>query len=493
MARRNLTNPIQRSGETWLSRRLTRAFGRRDVRDIEEPLTVQASYFRYGIAAIGLIGIVAVVVSIIMPAGKAGTATFITLKSGGRYVKYDNQWHSVPNLASARLILNSPADAKKVDEKELRSAPLGPPMGIAFAPDSLTVNDSGRPRWSVCSAQQPTTSMTSASDKDVETTVVGGATLNSQSHTMAGTEAALVVTPEDKDTHWLLYDGHRAIVGDDSEVWNALGISESQRSTATVVSRAVLNTIPQHPTIEVPALDRMGSQSAAAPRWAVGSVLRARVGDQATTYVVADDGVQIINETVARLLINDGAEEFPDAPMSVISRLTPVDHLTPGDFPSSPPLLMGGKTVCTTWEKTDDPSPKFTMSVASQLPLNPDQRPVDLLPSTGATITADKAYFPPGDNWLIRILGGANGTSTPASQRWIVTPNGTRYAIGAGTQQADPLGALGMQDATPAPIPWSVASLLNEGASLTFANALVYHDTTYDSPNIKPAPREGGE
>ncbi|MGI6798557.1 type VII secretion protein EccB [Gordonia sihwensis] len=493
MARRYLTTQVQRSGYVWMMRRLTRAFGRRDVRDIDEPLTKQGASYRYGWIAIALIGIAAFVVSMLMPAGKAGTATFVTLKSGGRYVMYDGQWHSVPNLASARLILNEPADAKKVDEKELRSAPLGPPMGIAFAPDSLTVASPDHPRWSVCSAQEPSTSMSSASKTDLTTTVVGGTALSSRAHDVRGTEGVLVVTPEDKDTHWLLFRGHRAIVSDDSEVWNALGISEDQRDNATVVSRALLNTIPEYDTIDVPELDRMGLPSGASSRWNVGTVLRSQVGNQATTYVVADDGVQVINETIARLLINAGAEEFSDAPMSLVSRLKTVSHLNPAAFPSAPPLLLSRKSVCSTWEKDGTAPEQFTLSVSEELPLEQDQRPVDLLPATGATLSADQAYFTPGDNWLVHILGGESDSTAAGSQRWFITPNGTRYAIGAGTQNADPFGALGFEGSETAPIPWSVASLLTQGATLSFANALVFHDQAFDSPNIKPAPREGGE
>ncbi|MCK0441137.1 type VII secretion protein EccB [Gordonia alkaliphila] len=492
MPRRHLTNPVQRSGEAWMMNRLTRAFGRRDTRDIPEPLSLQATHFRYGFIAVIVLCIAAIVTGFILPSGKAGTANFIVTKQGGRYVKYDDAWHSVPNLASARLILNSPVEAKKVDENELRSAPMGPAMGIAFAPDSLSVTKSTHPRWSVCSAQEPSTSLTSASSKDITTTVVGGTGLNSLAHKLSGSEATLAVTDQDKDAYWLVWNGKRALVSDDTEVWNALGISEEKRAAATVVSRAVLNTIPSAPTIAAPTMDRMGQSSSVASQWDVGTVLRTQVGDEVSTYAVADDGVQVINETIARLLINSGAEEYTDAPVSVIARLKSVHHIDTGGFPASPPLIIAGKTVCSTWQKDGTTPAQFSVSVAPKLPLNEDQQPAELLPSQGATLRADNAYLTAGDNWLVNIIG-SDRDDVAGAQSWFITPNGVRYAIGAGTQNADPRGALGLGSVTPVPMPWSMAQLLTEGESLTFANALVYTDRSFDSPNQKPAPREGGQ
>jgi type VII secretion protein EccB len=471
-----------------MMKRLERAFGRRDVRDINEPLSVQSAYFRWGLAAIALMAIAAFVVGLLFPAGKAGTANFIALKSGGRYVKYDNQWHSVPNLASARLILNSPSDAKSVSDSELVSLPIGPPMGIPVAPDALSVTDEEHVRWSVCSTQSAESSASSATDADVLTTVIGGTALNSRARQVQGGEAVIVTTVDDPNTFWLVFDGHRAVLPGAPEIRNALGVSEENMQSAAVVSRAVLNAIPQYPTITAPSLDRLGEKSSKVGDWLVGTVLRTRVGDEKTTYVVADDGVQVVSETIARLLINSGSDEVVDAPMSVISRVATVGHISVDQFPARPPLIISDRSVCPMWEQDGTKPSSLSVYVADTLPLDESQKPVTLLTAKGATVTADEAYVSPGTRWLLRIVGADNATRTGA-QKWFLDSNGIRYAIGqAAGENADPLKALGIKG-DPRPIPWSIAQLFTEGAQLSFANALVYHDKMPDSPNQQAAPR----
>jgi len=117
---------------------------------------------------------------------------------------------------------------------------------------------------------------------------------------------------------------------------------------------------------------------------------------------------------------------------------------------------------------------------------------VTLLVSKGATLSADQAYVTPGSRWLLRIVG-ADSATREGAQKWFLDSNGIRYAIGqAAGDSADPLKALGLSD-DPRPIPWSIAQLFTEGAQLSFANALVYHDKLPDSPNQQAAPRNDDE
>lgn len=78
-------------------------------------------------------------------------AFIVEKETGARYVLLDGALHPVLNYASAKLLLGEQLHVVSVSVRSLESAPHGPPIGIASAPDSLpdAAHMAGS-TWSVC-------------------------------------------------------------------------------------------------------------------------------------------------------------------------------------------------------------------------------------------------------------------------------------------------------------------------------------------------------
>ncbi len=382
-------------------------------------------------------------------------------ESGALYVRVGDRWHPVLNLASARLIAGTDAYPQPVPESELGRTKRGPLLGIPGAPQLL-----GRPltgdeaAWTICD--------THGKPGLAATAIVIGRTDESSVRRLAPDRAILVAAGAGSPAY-LLYNGRRAVVDlGDAAVVRALRL---EGRVPHIVSRALLNAVPEAPAITAPRIRGAGGAASGLPGFTVGSVLRITRGDGDEYYVVLSAGVQRIGAVAADLLrFSDSqgtASVIPVAPDVI--RATPVANTLPiSTFPDRAPTVPAGKaddgdtTYCATW--APGRSAGMAFMAGTGLPLPPGQLPVTLAQADGRDPVLDAVYLPPGRSAYVR----ANG---PLGTRYLVTDTGVRFAI-HDDEAAHDLGLPG--EALPAP--WPMLAALPSGPELSRANASVARD-----------------
>ncbi len=139
-------------------------------------------------------------VALLRPQSALGQAPIVMgRESGALYVRVDDVWHPVLNLASARLIAATNANPQPVSESELGHTKRGPLLGIPGAPQLLDQPLAGaESAWAICD-----------SDNGGSTTVVVGPAEDSSAQVLTAEQMILVATESGSPTY-LLYGGRRA-------------------------------------------------------------------------------------------------------------------------------------------------------------------------------------------------------------------------------------------------------------------------------------------
>ena len=387
-------------------------------------------------------------------------------ESGALYVRVGDTWHPVLNLASARLIAATEANPRPVRESELGRTKRGPLLGIPGAPQLLGAPVSAdESTWMICDT-----------DRDAATTIVVGRPAGSAVRRLEP-DHAMLVTPGSGSPAYLLYDGQRAAVDlADGAVVRALRL-EGHRPR--VVSRTLLNAIPEAAPIAAPRIPGAGAEAAGFPGFLVGSVLRITRGDGDEYYVVLTSGIQRIGAVAADLLRfsnSHGIANFITVAPDVIRASPIVGTLPVATFPNRPPREGGmdnaDSTVCAAWAPAI-PGPSGQAGIAylagTGLPVPAGQVPVALSQADGNGPALDAVYLPPGRSVYVRGSGRI-GT------RYLVTDTGVRFAI-HDDDAAHDLGLL-----APTLAPWLVLATLPSGPELSRQNALVAWDTIPGPP-----------
>jgi type VII secretion protein EccB len=357
------------------------------------------------------------------------TAILVEKESGARYVfrTDDGRLHPVLNHASALLLVNSPdAHVVLVSRATLASAPLGSPLGIAGAPDSVPPRGSLRTGgWTLCSTGGHRVLLVGVPAR-------GGRPLVPPSAGVVG--EGLLLSTVDGDGY-LVHDGKRYRIAHPETALAALGWSGRQPSR---VAPEIVNAIPAGPDLRAPDLPDRGQPSAAAPGAKVGQVYTTG-GHQ---YAVAlADGVYDLTEVQAALLLADPA----GAPAATVStaqygalRRSSV-KLEP--LPANAPSLV---------------TPTRSVCVA-------DGR---VLLDPGLPDGADGVYVPRGSGALVEA---AASTSAPpgSGALSLVTDAGVRYPIGS----PELLAALGYLGVAPVRVPAGLVALVPSGPALDPAAA----------------------
>lgn len=160
-------------------------------------------------------------VALLRPQSALGQAPIVMgRESGALYVRVDDVWHPVLNLASARLIAATNANPQPVSESELGHTKRGPLLGIPGAPQLLDQPLAGaESAWAICD-----------SDNGGSTTVVVGPAEDSSAQVLTAEQMILVATESGSPTY-LLYGGRRAVVdlADPAVVW-ALRLQAGSRT-----------------------------------------------------------------------------------------------------------------------------------------------------------------------------------------------------------------------------------------------------------------------
>ncbi len=333
-------------------------------------------------------------------------------ETGALYVRVDDVWHPVPNLASARLVAGTNVGPHLVRKSTLAHAKRGPLLGIPSAPHDL-----GEPlapaeiRWTICDSRGTV---------GPATTAIVGSAAGSLMHGLAA-EQTVLVTSAGVAPVYLLYQGQRALIDpNDPVVMRALRL-EGQRPRK--VSRTLLNALPEAPPITVPRITGAdGRRSSAVPGFPVGSVLRVVRANGDDYYVVLAGGVQRVGQVAAdliRLSDSRGARSIAAVAPDVIGSIPTVNTLPVGTFPERTPAPPNddGATLCASWT-----AGHTSLSAGQALPLPAGQLPVPLAQADNGGSALDAVYLPAGRSVYVRATGLAGGDARAGSSlprhRW---------------------------------------------------------------------------
>ncbi|GED98324.1 type VII secretion protein EccB [Gordonia crocea] len=460
---RQLTTRAQVSGYRFLLHRAEHALVRRDARMLHDPMRAQRQSVTVGLVLALLVAAGAGVYGLIRPVGSVADAPIVASRSdGGLYVVVDHTAHPVLNLASARLIAQTPADPKAVSPAALRTLPRGPVLGIVGAPNAI--GGAAAATWAVCDAARAHT----------ETRRTAVVVTDGPSPSGIGPERGLFVLVG--DTHYLVYRlGHgtaqrtvRArIDAGDARVRRVLGLDDA---VPRHLSPALADAIEEVAPLTVPAVTGAGSPGVLG--MAVGTVFAVpALEGRADHFVVLSRGVQPVSAVAAALLrmTDDAAPAVPvvapgRAASAAVVRELPVEH-----FPQRVPRLVAAldaPVACQSWYRPPGaPAATTALWVGTAVPGGP---PVAVVGADGTGPGVDEVRVAAGATHDVRVTG-MDPRSSRRHGRFLVGDTGMRYAV-ADDEAARMLG-LG----EPGLAPWPILRLLPTGPDLSRAEALVAH------------------
>ena len=382
--------------------------------------------------------------------------------TGALFVRVDDRFHPVPDLASARLVLGSPVTPERVPENTIAEAPRGPALGIPGGPAILPAASDTALTWSACDGEIPRS---------------------------RGSVTAIVAAPEEPADSWspqqgivvnrggqgwLVADGRRTRIDlGDSVLMDVFGLSSWPHST---LSDAVLDLLPEGPPLERIEVPGSGEPAPHGPSgFVVGEVFSVEAATGTEHYVVVLDGVQRIPALVADLLRVEG----PSA-RSAHNRVLAPAHLTAPkvevlDLAGLPRALpqraeADGAIVCSWWSADGVDGPVRSGMYSARQVSDISGRPTTYLAGADAGGTRIDAVSLPAGGVVARPVSiAATGTASPGLA--LITDGGVRHAL-PDTESAKALGL----DAGPVVVPGPLLQRLVEGPELRREQALLAVD-----------------
>jgi type VII secretion protein EccB len=391
------------------------------------------------------------------------SAVFLEKGSGARYVYLasDQKLHPVLNYTSGLLIANA-TEPKLVSttRKKLATVPLGDPIGIPDAPDSLPgagKDDLLTGPWSVCTAAADLTSRPRSTllvgDQLADGTVASPET---------GTGQALVVRDATDRDAFLVYGNRRFLIPGNryDAVLRAFRWGDRQ---AWPVAAAWINAVPVGPDVRPLDINGFGGQSGVPQAPQIGRLIT----DGKQWAVALADGAAAVTEVQALLLQTD-----PDAftPVTVEgqvfnnlpgSRTRLSDAGDTDGLPSTVPALAATPTrAC------------MTLPVGSNgagIRINPTVPAGAAVSGTAGApggVQADLVHVPRGKGAVVVATASPTAPASTGTVS-IVTDTGRRYPVAA----REVLAKLGYAGVTPKQVPSQMIALLPQGPSLDPARA----------------------
>ncbi|WP_305787323.1 type VII secretion protein EccB [Symbioplanes lichenis] len=386
---------------------------------------------------------------------------FLERGTGARfvYLKADDRLHPVLNFTSGLLIADAATPAlKEASAESLAAVPLGDPLGIPDAPDSLPAADALLPnQWTVCS-------FSSKSVLAVGTAASGGTVLPVPRAGAPAEELRGLLVNDLADRTWLVHANQRFLLPPErvQQIRTRFGYT----ATPLAVAAAWLNAVPAGPDLDPPDLDDLGDASSVLPGVDIGLLLRVR-GEGGTPDqwgVVLDDGVADLTAVQAALL-QTGADPVRVQEISISgyanlprSRTDLVEQSVSAGLPATVPALVNGpESVCLTYD--GDIDIRVGASVPSGVPVTND-------PAVPGTVQADEVTVPRGKGALVVSTASPSAPAESGTVS-VITDTGRRFPL-AGREVLTRLGYGGV---TPVGVPGQLVSLLPAGPSLDPAAA----------------------
>ncbi|TVY05861.1 type VII secretion protein EccB [Mycolicibacterium porcinum] len=466
MARRPATR-LQLSGHRFLLRRMAHAMVRGDARMLDDPLRAQAVAYGAGCVLTAVAVAVCAVLAFVRPGSVPGEAPILMARdTGALYVRIDDTVHPVPNLASARLIVGTPAHPVVVDDAVIAKLRRGPLVGIPGAPAQigrpLAVDELG---WEICDVAEP-----------AETVLVAGRAERATSVLRAG-HGLLVSARAIGAPTYVLADGWRAQVDlRDIGVVRALHL---EGVPVQPVSQSLLDSVPEAPALRAPVIPGLGAAGPAMlGRLAVGTVVRVERAGAAEFYVVLTDGLQRIGRVAAdviRFSVTQSAGEPPVVPADVAADVPVADSLAVARFPERV-LPRGRAVVCARWDpKRTEADTNTAVAVSDSL----SSAAVQLAQADGAGPNIDRVYIPEGRSALVQA-GSLVRDASVGGPLYLLTDLGVLFGI----RDAETAEHLGLGEGV-VPAPWPMLARLPRGPELNRDAASVVRDVV---PGVGAAP-----
>lgn len=455
---------LHRAGRRYLLRRVESALVHRDPRGGPDGPRPPWHWLTAGALLTAVMVVGSTVLNTMLDSGRPAPAldehpVVVDRDSGALYVRAGERWHPVPNLTSAVLISDQGPGVRPrlVDPVALQRAPRGAPLGIPGAPDRIDPPlDPAESVWTLCEGGH--------------TTVFVGRIGNPTP--LPAEQPVLVSGPA--GTHYLLYDGRRAMVDlDDPAVLQALRLDGVP---ATAVSAALLNTVPESAPLRVPRIDGLGNPGPAALAGrVVGDVVRAETTTGVQYFVVLAGGVQRIGAVAAELIRFAGHPAGSGIPTVSPSALSAVPRLGVLPLAGYPDRLAAPRrpvTLCVRWD-----AGAVTLGAEPELP--DGGTVVQLAQADGPGPAVDAVWVPPGRSLYVH-------PERAPQVNILVTRGGVRHLV------ADPETArlLGLPEHA-ARAPWPVLAGLPAGPVLSRAAASVARDVMAGPPPPGQGDRDG--
>ncbi|MEV6636914.1 type VII secretion protein EccB [Actinoplanes sp. NPDC051470] len=384
-------------------------------------------------------------------------------ETGGRYLLLDGQLRPVLNYASARLVLGSGTDARivQVSRNSIKGLPVGTPIGIAGAPDSVpAANRLYTGPWTVC-AQPPT-----PAGEPATTLILGDAAAPAP----LGTKQAFLVQTADRQAY-LVWQGRRFRVAGPAAV--ALGYAAVD---PVMVTPAWLNPIPSGRDLAfppVPARGRPGPVIGGRPS-VIGQIFEVRNAVNGTTeqFLARSDGFVRLSRTVAALALADpgirlaypggAVSPIPVRPdelaLATVAKSTEFVDGYPPDPPA--PLNGGGGMPCVGYRTAG----KTVIVTLSQIKADAAAGALLVPRAVTSAGTVDRVLIAAGTGVLAR---NPYAPGTAGGALFLVSEYGAKFPLPpAGVE------ALGYAGSPPIDVPAELLELLPTGTVLDPAAAL---------------------
>ncbi|GAB1643992.1 type VII secretion protein EccB [Krasilnikovia sp. MM14-A1259] len=392
-----------------------------------------------------------------------GSVVYLEKGSGARYVYLgsDRRLHPVLNYSSGLLIANSATPALVTTTRErLATVPLGDPLGIPGAPDSLPARGDliDRP-WSICT-QAPDPATPAAAPRS--TLLVGDRLTDGTVVTAPGAglpPLALLVRDPARRT-FLVAGNRRFLIPDDRHAPILSAFKWSDRQPWPVAT-AWINSVPLGPDVQPPEIAGRGGRSVVRDA-TIGRLLT----DGRQWKVALADGAAAITEVQGLLLqtvpgpdpVTLGGPEFNNLPPSQ-TRIS--DAGDPNGLPSTMPALADPpRRACLTLPVgADGAGIRIDPTVPEGAPVSGDS-------AVPGGVQADLVHVARGRGAVVLSLASPTAPESAATVS-VVTDTGRRYSVA--TQ--DVLGRLGYGGVPTRAVPAQLVVLLPAGPALDVTRA----------------------
>lgn len=410
----------------FLRGRLSAAVLRSDPDAPDRPLRRTSTGMGIGVAVAAAALVVVVVLNIFLFTTNDSWrdqpgALLVDESTGSRYMLIDDTLHPVMNLASAALLAGAPPAVIQVSSDDLASVPRGEAVGVQGLPDELPGPQATAPTWAACAAAEGTS------------LAIGAAT---DGEPVAADEAVLVSADGQLSLVW---QGMRSQL---AGPWAARAIG-FEPNAAVQVEAAWLDTVPSGRDLDLSelALGGEGPTIAGEPT-TLGQVVTTE--DDAARYVVTQDGLMPITETVEALLATVPDQGLPEprtiAPRDLVATTVTEPAAWQAELPETAPTAIGSDLApCSVW--ADGETTITTVDAAS------------LAESAGVVAVA------PGAGHLV-ATAAAPGVS--GAGLYLVADDGTRYPVA----DADTAAALGLDASSSPAVPAALLALLPTGPTI---------------------------